>query len=290
MPAGAGQAASSRRLRRHEVAQFHGQPTPYYRSARLSPEHHHGIRARYAVPVALAAVGTYVASSRCRLPSFAAPTHSDPALMGDMQIASGFEEGPRSRRAPGSPGVRHAEGRRPQPDVVGAGRGEQQPHGNQAPVGQLGGLNMQATSSQVQQSVGLAVPGAGVRGGARADPQAGGLSVAPQQNAGAAGAGRCQLGLCAHLPVPDRAAAERGGRLGTGRVLPNTGDPIGFSRLLEATPRWLRCGWRPVAQQRRQPGDVAGEAHRPSEMLNGLRERVEENLKRVTAPCAAGKC
>lgn len=282
-------------VRRYEVAQFHGQPTSYYRPARLPPEHYHGIRARYAVPVALAAVGTYVAFQSMSSSS-AAPTYSDPvALMGDMQIASGFEEGYAYAAPPsGATGVYdtpEAAALRSQMSSV-QGEVSSNLKGNQALQGQLGGLNMQATSSQVQQSVGSAVPvqvSEEVREQIRKQVR---LSVALQQNGKPLALGDVLSSGYARIYLFQTAQPLNvAGVSAPGECFLNTGDLIGFSRLPEATAQVAEMRVVASTPNSCQPGDVVQvKLTDLQEMLNGFTERVEENLKRVTACAAAGKC
>jgi hypothetical protein len=77
-------------VRQYDVGQIRGAPTAYYRPSRYEPGYYRSYYSRFAVPVALAAA----AGTAWVVFGSPATSYTDPvSLMGDMQIASGFEDG-----------------------------------------------------------------------------------------------------------------------------------------------------------------------------------------------------
>lgn len=278
-------------VRQYDVGQIRGAPTAYYRPSRYEPGYYRSYYSRFAVPVALAAAaGTaWVA--------FGSPatSYTDPvSLMGDMQIASGFEDGYAYAMPSGATPVYdtpEAAALRSQMAAV-----QQQVNtsvqGNAALKNQLGGVDVQAASSQVQQAVGSAVPvqiSEEVRQQVRKQVR---LSVAMLQNgkplvlADVLAAGYAKIYLFQTAQPLNVTNLSTGGE-----CFLNTGDLIGFAK--------LPVGDNPLAEMKVvassanscPPGEsVQVRLTDLQEMLNGFSERVEENMKRVSACAASGGC
>ncbi len=224
----------------------------------------------------------------------ATPYNDPAALLGDFQISSGFEEGygysvpwngVPALDTPEAAALRDA--MTAVQDQVNA-----RVQGDASLRQQLGGEDVLAVSPRVQQAVGgaVAVPiSEEVRLQVRKQVR---LSVAMLQNGKplvlgdvlASGYAKIYLFQTAQpLNVTERS--------GAGECFLNTGDLLGFSR--------LPSGDSPLAEMKVVASAAgscpAGSAVRVSlsdlqDMLNGFTERVEHNLKRLTACAASGAC
>jgi hypothetical protein len=278
-------------VRHYDVGQIHGAPVAQYRPSRRAPDDYRGYYTRFAAPVALAAAaGTaWVA--------FGSPasSYNDPAsLMGDMQISSGFEEG----YAYAVPSDATPVYDTPEAAALRSQMAAVQKQVNTSVQGdaalkrQLGTASAPASSSQVQQAVTRAVPvqiSEEVRQQIRKQVR---LSVALLQNSKAlllneiltAGYARIYLFQTAQ---PLTVANVSSG----GECLLNTGDLIGFAKLPAsdsplADMKVVASG----SQSCRADELVQVRLTDLQEMLNGFTERVEDNMKRLSACAASGRC
>ena len=286
-------------VRRYGVGLIHGAAVAEYVPAPLAPAAYHGFHSRFLAPVlAAAVVGTVAVVAFNSAGSSADPAtsgYTDPAaLMGDMQISSGFAEGYASA-APEDMDPVFA-----QPDAAMV-RSEmamvmqqvdRSVQGNAALGSQLQGVDLQGASKQLQQKPAYKPApvqiSEDVRQQVRKQVR---LSVAMRQNGRplllsdvlTSGFAKVYLFQTAQpLNVTDLAGGE---------CFLNTGDLIGFSTLPAADsdvaemqvvasgPNSCLAG---VVVQTRLV-DL-------QEMLNGFSERVEDNMRRVAACSAAGRC
>jgi hypothetical protein len=275
-------------IRRYDVVHIHGAPVAQYRPSRFAPDDYRGYYTRFAVPLVVGAAA-WVA--------FAAPatTYSDPvALMGDMQISSGFEEGyAYSGPYDASPvdASPEAEGLRRQMATV-----QQQVkasvQSNPALKNQLATVDVQAASSQVQQAVDRAVPvqiAEDIRQQVRKQVR---LSVAMQQNGHPLVLTDVLASGYAKIYLFQTAQPLNVAEVSTGaECFLNTGDLIGFSTLPRGDSAFAEMKVVASGSNSCPAGSVVQvRLTELQEMLNGFSERVAENLKRVNACAASGGC
>ncbi|ACV34917.1 hypothetical protein CAP2UW1_1603 [Candidatus Accumulibacter phosphatis] len=275
-------------VRRYDVVYIHGAPVAQYRPSRFVPDDYRGHYARFAVPVVVAAA-TWVA--------FASPvtSYNDPlALMGDMQISSAFEEGYAYSTPYGASPVYDA----PEAATLRSQMTTVRQHvktsvqGNAALKDQLAGVDVQAASSRVQEAVGSAVPiqiPEEVRQQVRKQVR---LSVAMHQNgrplvlADVLASGYARIYLFQTAQPLNVAQASAGVE-----CFLNTGDLIGFSKLPAGEGAFAEMKVVASGSSSCLPGEVVlVRLTDLQEMLNGFSERVEENMQRVSACAASGKC
>jgi hypothetical protein len=280
-------------IRQYDVGHIHGAPVGFYRPSRFGPEYYRGYYSRYAVPVlvvgAVAAAAVWVAFGT------PATSYDDPvALMGDMQISTGFEEGyAYSTPSTLTPGydTPEAVALRSQMAAVQM-QVNTSVQGDAALKAQLGGVDIQAASSQVQQAVDKAVPvqiSEDVRLQVRKQVR---LSVAMQQNGRplvladvlASGYAKIYLFQTAQpINVGDVSAG--------GECFLNPGDLIGFSKVPVGDSPDAEMKVVASSANSCRSGEVVQVRQTDlQEMLNGFSERVEDNLKRVNACAASGRC
>jgi hypothetical protein len=276
-------------IRQYDVVYIHGAPVAQYRPSRFVPDYYRGYYARFAAPVVVAAAATWVA--------FASPvtSYNDPlALMGDMQISSGFEEGYAYSTPYGASPVYDA----PEAATLRSQMTTVRQHvktsvqGNAALKDQLAGVDVQAASSRVQEAVGSAVPiqiPEEVRQQVRKQVR---LSVAMHQNgrplvlADVLASGYARIYLFQTAQPLNVAQASAGVE-----CFLNTGDLIGFSKLPAGEGAFAEMKVVASGSTSCLPGEVVlVRLTDLQEMLNGFSERVEENMKRVSACAASGKC
>ena len=269
-----------------------------YRPSRFSSEVYRGFHSRYAVPVVvagLAAAAAWVAFDSGSDTTEPAATYNDPvALMGDMQISSGFEEGYAYVAPSGAVPVYdtpEAAALRSQMVAV-----QQQVNtsvqGNTSLKQQLGAVDVQAGSSQVQQAVGNAVPvqiSEEVRQQVRKQVR---LSVAMHQNgrplvlSDVLASGYAKIYLFQTAQPVNVVNVSAGAE-----CFLNTGDLISFARLPASDSAVAEMKVIASGSNSCQPGELV-QVGLPElqEMLNGFSERVEDNMKKVTACAASGRC
>jgi hypothetical protein len=287
-------------VRQYDVGHIHGAPVAEYRPSRFSSEVYRGFHSRYAVPVVvagLAAAAAWVAfdSGSDSDTNEPAATYNDPvALMGDMQISSGFEEGYAYVAPSGVVPVYdtpEAAALRSQMAAV-----QQQVNtsvqGNTSLKQQLGAVDVQAGSSQVQQAVGNAVPvqiSEEVRQQVRKQVR---LSVAMHQNGRPLVLGDVLASGYAKIYLFQTAQPVNVVNVSAGaECFLNTGDLISFARLPASDSAVAEMKVIASGSNSCQPGEVVqvGLAEL-QEMLNGFSERVEDNMKKVTACAGSGRC
>lgn len=277
-------------VRRYEVGYIYDAPVARYHPSRFEPHYYHSFRSRFVVPVvaAVAVAATWAA--------FSTPTttYEDPmALMGDMQISSGFEEG--YAYAVPSGAVPLYAG----PDVTQVrselGMVQQQVsssiQGDPTLRQQLGGMDVQSASAQVQQAVGNAVPvqiSDDVRQQVRQQVR---LAVAMHQNGRsmmltdllASGYANIYLFQTAEpINVPSGQGSD---------CFLNTGDLIGFATPPVAGNAVADMKVVASGSNSCRPGEVVQVRLTDlQEMLNGFSERVEDNMQKVSACAASGRC
>lgn len=164
--------------------------------------------------------------------------------------------------------------------------------GNAALKEQLGGVDVQAASSQVQQAVGSAVPvqiSEEVRQQVRKQVR---LSVAMHQNArplvlaDVLSSGYAKIYLFQTAQPLNVAGVSAGGE-----CFLNTGDLIGFAKLPVGDSPTAEMNVVASGANSCRAGDtVQVPLTELQEMLNGFSERVEDNMKRVSACAASGRC
>ena len=278
-------------VRYYDVGQIRGAPASFYRPRRDDASYYRPYYSRFAVPVALAA------TAGAAWVAFGNPTtsYADPAsLMGDMQIMSGFEEG----YAYAEPTVGTPVYDTPEAAALRAQMASVQQQvgasvqGDAALKQQLGGVDLQASSSQVQQSVGSAVPvqiSEEVRQQVRQQVR---LTVAMLRNGKpllltdilTAGYARIYLFQTAQ---PLNVASVASG----GACFLNTGDLIGFARLPGAQDASAEMKVVASGAASCPAGEVVQvPLTELQEMLNGFSVRVEDNLQKVSACAASGNC
>ncbi len=288
-------------VRRYGVGHIHGEAVAEYAPAPLPPAEYRGFHSRFLVPVlAAAVVGTvavvaFNAANAGSSPDPAASGYTDPAaLMGDMQISSGFAEG----YASAAPEDMDPVFAQPEAAMVRSEMAtvmqqvDRSVQGNAALGSQLDGVDLQGASKQLQQKPAYKPApvqiSEEVRQQVRKQVR---LSVAMRQNgrplllSDVLGSGFAKVYLfqtAQPLNVTDLVGGE---------CFLNTGDLIGFSTLPAADsdiaemqvvasgPNSCLAG---VVVQTRLV-DL-------QEMLNGFSERVEDNMRRVAACSAAGRC
>ena len=279
-------------VHQYDVGHINGAPVAHYRPSHYSPDFYRGFKSRYAVPVVVAGIAAAAAWVAFGSP---ATSYDDPVtMMGDMQISSGFAEGYAYSVPSGATPVYdtpEAAALRSQMASV-----QQQVNasvqGNGAIKAQLDGVDVQAASSQVQQAVGSAMPvqiSEEVRDQVRKQVR---LSVAMQQNGRALILADVLASGYAKIFLFQAAQPVSVGSPSTGgECFLNTGDLIGFSKLP------TRDG--PVAEMKVVASSAnscqAGELVQVrltdlQEMLNGFSERVEDNMRHVSACAATGRC
>jgi len=281
-------------VRFYDVGHIHGAPVAYYRPARFGYVEYRPFYQRFAVPLALASVVTVGAVAAVAFAS-QDTSYDDPmALMGDMQIASGFEEG--YGYLPPSGTTQFYE--TPEGVALRGQMAEVQQQvkvnvkGNPTLAQQLGEVDLQASSLQVQQEVGNAVPvqiPEEVRQQVRKQVR---LSVAMHQNGRplmlddvlASGYAKIYLFQTAYpLNVGDLSAG--------GECFLMPGDLIGFSSLPAANSPFAEMKVVASGANSCQTGGVVEVRLTDlQEMLNGFSERVEDNMKRVSACAPSGRC
>ncbi len=288
---GQAQYASAPVVRRYDVGRIHGAPVAQYRPARFSPEWYRGYRTRWVAPVVIAgaAAAAMVAFSQ------PATQYDDPvALMGDMQISSGFAEG----NAYATPTAGAGAYVNPDADAV-----RDQMAAVQQQVGssvkadaklsqQLGGINLQSASAQVQQAVGGAVPIQIAEDTRQQIRQQVRLAVAMHQlgqpllldDVLTAGYAKIYLFQTAQpVNVSDLSAG--------GECFLNTGDLIAFARTPAGDAQVAEMNVvASAASSCRADERVEVRLTDLQEMLNGFMERVEDNLKHVNACASTGRC
>lgn len=279
-------------VRYYDAVTVRGAPVGYYRP--LPPTY--GFYANFYAPlptaVVIAALGVAAAPVIFSAPQ---PFYNDPSvLMGDMQISSGFEDGSRYAWQP------DGQVQYPAPDSLDVQRQVQEVRqqvstqvNSDANLKQQIGGDVLASSPQVQQQLGGAVPVAiseEVREQVRKQVR---LSVAMLQNghplvlgdvltSGYASVYLFQVAQPIWVPVEASTGSE---------CLLNTGDLIGFSTL--PGPTDAQASMAVVAAS--ASSCVVDEVVKVpmaelQEMLNGFMIRVEDNLKKVSACAATGRC
>lgn len=278
-------------VRHYDVGHIHGAPVAQYRPSRFSSDTYRGFASRFAAPVLVAGAAT------AAWVAFGNPTttYEDPvALIGDMQITSGFEEGYTQALpiATDTPYVNPDAG-----DVRNQMTAMQQQvssavKSNATLTQQLGGVDIQATSTQVQQAVGSAVPvqiSEDVRLQVRKQVR---LAVALHQSGQALSLNDVLAGGYAKVylfqtaqpvNVPDLSAG--------GECFLNTGDLVAFAKLPAADAQAAEMKVVASAANSCRPEEhVEVRLTDIQEMLNGFSERVEDNMKRVSTCAASGRC
>ena len=281
-------------IRLYDVGQIYGAPVAYYRPVRFAYAEYRPFYQRFAVPLVLASVVTVGAMAAVAFASQDTGYDDPMALMGDMQIASGFEEGygysptygaTQDYDTPEAVALRSqmAEVQRQVKTSV---------KGDPSLAQQLGEVDLQASSLQVQQELGGAVPvqiPEEVRQQVRKQVR---LSVAMHQNGRALAlddvlaSGYAKISLCqtAHpLNVGDLSSG--------GECFLTTGDLIGFSSMPAANSPFAEMKVVASGANSCQTGGVVEVRLTDlQEMLNGFSERVEDNMKRVSACAPSGRC
>ena len=285
-------------IRRYDVGHIHGVPVAQYRPSYFAPDTYQRFRSRFTTPVILAgigvaAVGTWIAFNSSGNSS-SEYSYTDPVeMMGDMQISSGFQDGYAYATPVGS-GVYdtpEAAALRAQMASV-----QQQVGGSVAAdaslQGKLGGADVLGATSQVQQAVGNAVPvqiSEEVRQQVRKQVR---LSVAMHQNGkpdvlnDVLSSGYARIYLFQTAQPLNTVSVSAGGE-----CFLNTGDLIGFARLPASDSTVAEMKVVASAANSCRAGDVIQVPLTDlQEMLNGFSERVEDNMKKVTACAAKGRC
>ncbi|SBT10267.1 conserved hypothetical protein [Candidatus Accumulibacter aalborgensis] len=277
-------------VRQYDVGQIHGAPVAQYRPSRFAQDDYRSYYSRFAVPVV-------VVGSAAAWVAYSSPVtgYNDPvALMGDLQISSGFEEGYAYSMPYGEIPVYDA------PEAV-ALRGQMatvqqqvssKVQGDTALKNQLGWVDGQAASSQVQQAVGNAVPvqvSEDVRQQVRKQVR---LSVAMHQNgralvlADVLASGYASIYLFQTAQPLNVADVSAGGE-----CFLYTGDLLGFAKLPAGNSSFAEMKVVASGANSCLPGEVVQVRLTDlQEMLNGFSERVEDNMKRVSACAASGRC
>ena len=281
------------RVHHYDVGRIHGEPVAEYRPSRFAPEEYRRYHSRFAVPVAVAAVALMAAGAYVAFDSPAASYNDPAALMGDMMISSGFEEGYAESIPDSAASVYDAPeavALRSQMVVV-----QQQVNtsvqGDASLKDQLGGVDLQASSSQVQQAVGNAVPvqiSEEVREQVRQQVR---LSVAMHQNGHPLVLASVLASGYAKIYLFQTAQPLNVEGVSTGACFLNTGDLIGFSTLPAAESPVAEMKVIASGANSCRPGELVQiRLTDLQEMLNGFSERVEDNMNRVSACAASGRC
>jgi len=277
-------------VRRYDVGDIYGAPVALYRPSRYAPDYYRGFHSRFLAPVVVAT------AAAAAWAAFATPvtSYDDPvALMGDMQISSGFEEAYADSSYSGATPLYD------QPDAV-ALRSQmlavqQQVNtsvqGNAALKDQLAGVDVQAASAQVQQAVSSAVPvqiSEDVRQQVRQQVR---LSVAMHQNGRSLVLSDVLASGYAKIFLFQTAQPVNVDAVSGGDCFLNTGDLIGFSTLPAAGSPVAEMNVIASGSNSCRLGErVQVRLTELQEMLNGFSERVEDNMQRVSACAASRRC
>jgi hypothetical protein len=248
-------------VRRYDVGNIYGSPVAQYRPSRFEPAYYRTFHYRFLAPVVI------VAAAAATWAVFATPatSYDDPvALMGDMQISSGFEEGYAESMPPeaiplyDSPDA--AEGRNPPVAVP------PQAVGNAVPV---------PISEEVRQQVRQQVR----------------LSVAMHQNGRSMVLSDLLASGYQKIYLFQTAQPINVTSVSANECFLNTGDLIGFSTLPTTGNPFAEMKVVASGANSCRPGEaVRVRLTDLQEMLNGFSERVEDNMKRVSACAASGRC
>ncbi len=278
-------------VRQYAVGHFHGVPLAYYRPPFYPLNHYRFYFIPFAVPVFVSA------GAGPGWVDYGAPAmpYYDPAvLMGDLQISSGFEEGYAYSAAWGFAPVHdtpQAAALREQMAMV-QEQVSTRVQGDASLRYQLGDVDLGSASPQVQQAMGAAVPvpiSEEVRLQVRQQVR---QSVAMLQNGQsmvlgdllASGDARVHLFQTAQpLYVTDVSVGAEC-FLNTGDLLAFSQPPVTGSPVAEMMVVASGAGSCPSGER------VEVQLTDLQDMLNGFTERVEDNLKRVTACAASGAC
>ncbi|MBP8786117.1 MAG: hypothetical protein KBH41_01410 [Azonexus sp.] len=281
-------------IRLYDVGQIYGAPVAYYRPDRFAYATYRPFYQRFAVPLALASVVTVGAVAAVAFASQNTGYDDPMALMGDMQIASGFEEGYGYSPSYGATQDYDT----PESAALRSQMAEVQQQvktsvkSNPPLAQQLGEVDLQASSAQVQQEVGSAVPvqiPEEVRQQVRKQVR---LSVAMHQNGRALVLDDVLASGYAKIYLFQTAHPLNVGDLSTGgECFLMTGDLIGFSSLPAANSPFAEMKVVASGANSCQTGGVVEVRLTDlQEMLNGFSERVEDNMKRVSACAPSGRC
>lgn len=278
-------------VRQYELGHFHGVPLAYYRPPAYPSNHFRVYFVPFAVPVFVGA-GTGPGWVDYGAPVM--PYNDPAALMGDLQISSGFDEGY---------GYSVPWGAAPAYDTPEAAALREQMTTLQEQVNtrvqgddslrhQLGEVDVLSASPQVQQAMGAAVPipiSEEVRLQVRQQVR---LSVAMLQNGHSmvlddlltSGYAKIYLFQTAQPLFVTHVSADAECFLNTGDLLvfskpPAAGSPMAEMKVVASAAGSCRSG--DLIQV--QLTDL-------QDMLNAFTERVENNLKRVSACAASGAC